>query len=85
MEVPHHGAAKENFTLMADNSSIWSQQEDFGLAENLEKRYLNNSEINVAMAEIENQHPDIAEFLANDNEWSIKLHALQLGTEVNIS
>lgn len=84
MEVPHLWAVRENFTLRADNSSTWSQQEDFGLAENLGERYLNNSEINTVMAEIENQHPDIAEFLANDNEWSMKVHALLMGTEVNI-
>lgn len=84
MEVPRLWAAKENFTLRTDNSSMWSQQEDFDLAENLGERYLNNSEVNISMAEIENQHPDIAEFLANDNEWSMKLHALQMGTEVSI-
>ena len=82
VEVPHLWAVKENFTLKADNSAVWSEQEDFSLAENLGQRYLNNSEINIAMADIENQHPDIAEFLANDNEWSMKLHALQMGTQV---
>lgn len=84
VEVPHNWAASENFTLKVDNSSTWSQQEDFGVTENLKEKYLSNSEINVAMAKIENQHPDIAEFLANDNEWSMKLHALQMGTEVSI-
>ncbi|KAK8398384.1 hypothetical protein O3P69_003938 [Scylla paramamosain] len=82
VEVPHLWAVQENFTLKADNSAVWSEQEDFGLNENLGQKYLTNSEINIAMAEIENQHPDIAEFLANDNEWSMKLHALQMGVQI---
>lgn len=84
MEVPHLWAVKENFTLKTDNSAMWSEQEDFGLTENLGLKYLSNSDINIAMAGIENQHPDIAEFLANDNEWSMRLHALQMGTQVSV-
>ncbi|XP_064099960.1 carboxypeptidase D-like isoform X1 [Macrobrachium nipponense] len=79
VEVPHLWATVVNFTLKADDTGSWSQDEDFSITENLLGDYLNNSQLNEAMADIENQHKDIAEFLLNDNEWSMKVHALQMG------
>ncbi|XP_068232083.1 carboxypeptidase D-like [Palaemon carinicauda] len=79
VEVPHLWATVVNFTLKADDSHLWSGDEDFGITENLIDEYLNNSRLNEIMADIENQHKDIAEFLLNDNEWSMKVHALQMG------
>lgn len=77
-------AVQENFTLKLDDSPLWSEDEDFGVTENLMRSYLNNSALNAAMANIENQYKDIAEFLANDNDWSMKVHALQMGAKVCI-
>lgn len=57
-------------------------QEDFSIAENLGETYLSNSELSSAMAKIENEYREVAEFLANENEWSMKIHALHMATEV---
>ncbi|XP_042241968.1 carboxypeptidase D-like isoform X3 [Homarus americanus] len=82
VDVPHLWAVQVNFTLKNDDISTWSLQEDFGLAENLVNSYLNNSALNEAMADIENKYKEVAEFLANDNDWSMKVHALRMGVEV---
>ncbi|XP_069160627.1 carboxypeptidase D isoform X4 [Procambarus clarkii] len=81
VEVPHLWAVQVNFTLKADDSSTWSAEDDFGAEDNLMQDYLNNSALNAAMADIENKYKDVAEFLANDNAWSMKVHALRMGTE----
>nr|XP_045606806.1 carboxypeptidase D-like isoform X3 [Procambarus clarkii] len=81
VEVPHLWAVQVNFTLKADDSSTWSAEDDFGVEDNLMQDYLNNSALNAAMADIENKYKDVAEFLANDNAWSMKVHALRMGTE----
>lgn len=57
-------------------------QEDFSIAENLGETYLSNSELSSAMAKIENEYREVAEFLANENEWSMKIHALHMAAEV---
>ena len=80
--MPHLWATVVNFTLKADGTSVWSQEEDFGITENLLGSYLNNTQLNEAMAGIENQYKDVAEFLLNDNEWSMKIHALKMGAKV---
>ncbi|KAK7026826.1 hypothetical protein SK128_005654 [Halocaridina rubra] len=78
IEVPHLWASEVNFTMKLDDSSTWSQREDFDIAENLRNKYLTNSELNSAMADLENQYKEVAEFLANDNDWSMKIHALKI-------
>ncbi|XP_071532744.1 carboxypeptidase D-like [Panulirus ornatus] len=82
INVSYLWAVQENFTLNLDDSPMWSAEEDFGVTENLMNGYLNNSALNAAMANIENQYMDIAEFLANDSDWSMKVHVLQMGTKV---
>lgn len=58
---------------------------DFGLAENLAETYLTNAQLSEEMAALENKYPEVVEFLANDNAWSMKIHALELGSKVSQS
>lgn len=81
VDIPHLWAKQVNFTLQGDDSQDWSVQEDFSIAENLGETYLSNSELSSAMAKIENEYREVAEFLANENEWSMKIHALHMATE----
>ncbi|XP_076044068.1 carboxypeptidase D-like isoform X2 [Oratosquilla oratoria] len=83
IEVPPLWATQVNFTLEDDDSQEWSKMEDFDLYENLEKDYLSNSQMKVAMASIENKYPSIVEFIANDNEWSMKVPVLKIESESN--
>ena len=76
--VPPTGAVHLNFTLSSDDSPKWSSVEDFGLRDNIEPKYLSNSEINRALAALESEAPEAVEFLANDNDWSMKVHALRI-------
>ncbi|KAK8751224.1 hypothetical protein OTU49_013547, partial [Cherax quadricarinatus] len=82
VDVPHLWAVQVNFTLKVDDSPTWSAEEDFGVTENLMNEYLNNSALNAAMADIENKYKDVAEFLANDNAWSMKVHSLRMGAQI---
>ncbi|KAK3865556.1 hypothetical protein Pcinc_028850 [Petrolisthes cinctipes] len=81
VDVPHLWAAQVNFTLQPDQSSAWSTEHDFGLTENLAETYLNNTQLSEEMAALENKYPDVVEFLANDSEWSMRIHALELGSK----
>ncbi|XP_042883422.1 carboxypeptidase D-like isoform X2 [Penaeus japonicus] len=81
VEVPHLWSKQVNFTLKADDSQDWSAREDFDIAENLAETYLSNSKLSSEMAKIENNYREVAEFLANENEWSMKIHALHMAAE----
>ncbi|XP_047475155.1 carboxypeptidase D-like isoform X2 [Penaeus chinensis] len=85
VEVPHLWSKQVNFTLKADDSQDWSVREDFSITENLGETYLSNSELSAAMAKIENEYREVAEFLANENEWSMKIHALHMAAEQEAS
>ncbi|CAL4060287.1 unnamed protein product, partial [Meganyctiphanes norvegica] len=78
VDVPHLWATQVNFTLKQDDSQQWSHDEDFAIDENLANTYLTNAQVNVALSALENDYNDIAEFLANDNDWSMKVHAVKL-------
>lgn len=82
VEVPHLWSKQVNFTLKTSDSQDWSLREDFSITENLGETYLSNSELSAAMAKIENEYKEVAEFLANENEWSMKIHALYMAAEV---
>ncbi|XP_037777657.1 carboxypeptidase D-like isoform X2 [Penaeus monodon] len=81
VEVPHLWSKQVNFTLKTSDSQDWSLREDFSITENLGETYLSNSELSAAMAKIENEYREVAEFLANENEWSMKIHALYMAAE----
>ena len=65
-------------TLSRDKSDEWSNFHDFGLKENLGKKYLNNEELDYEMGEFESNYPDIAEVFMNEADWSRTIHALLL-------
>ena len=74
--VSNGEATKINFTLTADDTTEWSETNDFGLEANVKAAYLDNSEIDSEMAQLENDYHEIAEFIANDNTWSVKVHGV---------
>ncbi|XP_065571003.1 carboxypeptidase D-like isoform X2 [Artemia franciscana] len=79
--VSKNEKASLNFTLKAENLEEWSKEMDFGLKENVAtNQYLTNSEVNEALAQIENEVPDIAEFQSG-SDWSTHIRPVKLGIE----
>lgn len=53
-----------NFTL--DNAYYdWSQEEDFGILDNLEERYLDHFELSNSLIQLANENPDLIKTMAN--------------------
>ncbi|MCL4131124.1 UNVERIFIED_CONTAM: hypothetical protein GTU68_041687, partial [Idotea baltica] len=73
-----------NFTLELDDTSEWSSSADFDLPENQVAAYLSNVAMDEAMGALENLYPDLVQFMANDNEWSMRIHALRIATDEEI-
>lgn len=78
VKVDNYRATEVNFTLAIDDSLSWSERKDFNLEKNLALTYLSNSAIDETLAQLENEYPETVEFLANDNEWSMKIHGLRI-------
>jgi len=70
-----------NFTLGLDRSKEWAAAHDFGLTENIAaSKYLTNDQMKEAMANLENEYPDLVEAHMNEAEWSQEVPALQLSS-----
>ena len=76
--VPHADTVTVNFTLKQDDTSIWSDTHDFAIRNNIATTFLSNAEMDQAMAQLENESRGVAELMANENEWSTKVHALRI-------
>lgn len=74
-----------NFTLIRDDPREWSYSEDFDIRENvspLHEKYMLQSEINTALAALENVDPTVAEFQSGDNVVNMNVHSLKVTHEV---
>ncbi|XP_061382022.1 carboxypeptidase D-like isoform X2 [Danaus plexippus] len=77
--VPPTGSISLNFTLMPDDPQHWSSAYDFRVLDNIiNTRYHTPLEMYAALAELENEHPAVAEFRAGDNELTSSLHQLKV-------
>ena len=74
-----------NFTLNVDKSKAWSKSSDFGIDENLAPSYLTNDQMRAAMANLENDHPDLVEAKSNEAEWSRQIPALLMQAQISSS
>ena len=74
-----------NFTLNVDKSRAWSKTSDFGINENLAPNYLTNDQMRVAMANLENDYPDLVEAKSNEAEWSRQIPALHMQAQISSS
>ncbi|XP_048482113.1 carboxypeptidase D [Plutella xylostella] len=77
--VPANGSVSLNFTLMADDPQHWSSAYDFRVLENIiGARYHHSAEVYGLLAELENKHPDTAQFRAGDSLHTALLHRLEV-------
>ncbi|CAG9126421.1 unnamed protein product [Plutella xylostella] len=77
--VPANGSVSLNFTLMADDPQHWSSAYDFRVLENIiGARYHYSAEVYGLLAELENKHPDTAQFRAGDSLHTALLHRLEV-------
>ena len=80
------GAKTYNFTLQPDSLPVWSEMNDFDIAENIkEEPYKSNGELKAAMVDLENEFPDSVEALINDADWSQAIPGLKLSSDSNSS
>jgi len=78
------GAKTYNFTLQADSLPVWSEMNDFDIAENIkEEPYKSNGELKAAMVDLENEFPNVVEALINDADWSQAIPGLRLSSDSN--
>ncbi|XP_043268241.1 carboxypeptidase D-like [Venturia canescens] len=78
--VPEAGSreATLDFTLMRDDNDHWSSAYDFRQTINMRNGYLQNSELNARLSELENRNPETAEFKAGDSLISMAIHSLKV-------
>ncbi|XP_046386124.1 carboxypeptidase D [Ischnura elegans] len=85
IEVGPEGSSPSlhNFTLLGDDSSQWSADNDYHLLENVAPRasYYSNSQISKLFADLENSFHTVAEFQAGDNLITTALHTLKITHE----
>ncbi|XP_012252341.2 carboxypeptidase D isoform X1 [Athalia rosae] len=67
-----------DFTLMRNDPLHWSSAYDFRIIANLEKGFLQHSELSARMAQLENHQPEVAEFKAGDSSISMAIHSLKI-------
>ncbi|CAH0713504.1 unnamed protein product, partial [Brenthis ino] len=80
--VPASGSVSLNFTLMPDDPQHWSSAYDFRVLDNIvNTRYHAPLEVYASLAEVENRHPDVAEFRAGDSLDTAMLHELKLTSD----
>ena len=70
-----------NFTLIHDDSEVWSKSNDFDIKVNMEGNYLSNDELKSALADIENQYPTISEALINEADWQMVVPGLRMALD----
>ena len=75
-----YAAQVVDFELAPDHSYEWSEENDFGLKANLKAEYLSNTELEAAMANLENEYPGFAEVFLNEADWSSVVPAIKLSS-----
>lgn len=77
------GSYRYDVTLMRTDPQHWASAYDYRIMENVIKtRYHSNTELNTAMAELEKKQWQVANFESNENDVSMKFHALKVTSDL---